>query len=195
MSGRRSHPRFTISASSEGSLQVLRDVLVEGLDGDKLAVIGRQAGVAGEILALEPAEADGERFDVCVMESRPIVADGALRHRLKLQLVERLPLALGHAGTTLAVLAQRIPVRVVNCSSAGCLLDANGRLEKSTIGSLRLAIEGQEFADDIQVVRCQTVQGSSSYQIGAEFLWIVPPGPTSLRRRGISPAAASGSSL
>jgi hypothetical protein len=193
MSGRRSHPRFTMSASSEGSLQVLRDVLVEGLDGDKLAVIGRQAGVAGEILALEPAGADGERFDVCVMESRPIVADGALRHRLMLQLVEPLPLVLGHAGT-LAVLVQRIPVRVVNCSSAGCLLDANGRLEKATIGSLRLAIEGQEFADDIQVVRCQTVQGSSSYQIGAEFLWIVPPGPASLRRRGISPAA-SGSSL
>jgi hypothetical protein len=54
-------------------------------------------------------------------------------------------------------------------------------MEKATIGSLRIVIDGQEFVDDIQVARCQAVQGSSSYQIGVEFLWIVPPNGQSLR--------------
>jgi hypothetical protein len=86
------------------------------------------------------------------------------------------------AGTMLAVLTYRLPVRVVNFSGAGCLLAAAVRLEKATIGSLRLVVDGREFIDDIQVARCQTVEGSSSYQIGVEFLWIVPPNQQSLRR-------------
>ena len=190
MFGRRSHQRFTISAHSEGTLQILRDVLVERLDRERLTVISRAAGVAGEILALEFAEADGLRFEVCVTKSRPVVAEGAVRHRVTLQLVHsdspgqpaRFPVDAPSGGARLAVLTHRLAVRLLNCSAAGCLLDSSVRLEKATIGSLQLVIEGQQFVDDIQVVRCQTVQGSSSCQVGVEFLWIVPPKRQSLRR-------------
>jgi hypothetical protein len=190
MVGRRSHQRFMISAPSEGSLQILHDVLVDRLDRERLTVISRQAGVAGEILTLEFAYADGAQFEMCITESRPIVADGAVRHKLTLQLVhsdspsppDGFPVDAGIAGARLAVLTHRLPVRIVNCSAAGCLLDASVRLEKATIGSLRLVIDGQEFVDDIQVARCQTVQGSSSYHIAVEFLWIDPPKRQSLRR-------------
>jgi hypothetical protein len=190
MFGRRSHQRFTVANASEGVVQTLRDVIVERIDSEQLVVVSRQAGVAGEILALEMPDAGAPGFEVRVTESRPIVAEGAVRHRLTLQpfhsdgriQLEALQADSSSAGTMLAVLTYRLPVHILNYSGAGCLLDASVRMEKATIGSLRLVIDGREFIDDIQVARCQAVQGSSSYQIGVEFLWIVPPNRQSLRR-------------
>jgi hypothetical protein len=192
MFGRRSHQRFTISAPSEGVLQTLRDVLIERIDRDYLVVMSRHAGIAGEILMLELPQAEGTQLEVVVADSRPIMADGAVRHRLTLNPVRpevvppTVPSVTSEAthgpGAALAVLTHRLPVRILNCSSAGCLLDSWVRLEKATIGSLRLEIDGREFVEDIQVVRCQAVQGSSSYHVGVEFLWIVPPREQSLRR-------------
>ena len=71
----------------------------------------------------------------------------------------------------LAVLARDFQARIVNCSSAGCLLETNARLEVGTIGTLCFTIDGRELADDIQVVRCQPIEGAGSlYQVGARFV-------------------------
>ena len=71
----------------------------------------------------------------------------------------------------LAVLARDFQARIVNCSPSGCLLETNARLEVGTIGTLRFTIDGRELADDIQIVRCQPIEGAGSlYQVGARFL-------------------------
>ena len=88
MFGRRSHPRFSITTPSEGTLRVLRDVLVQRAAGHELVAISRQAGVVGEILTLELAErtsGPNAATRVRVIESRPMVLDGAVRHRLRLE--------------------------------------------------------------------------------------------------------------
>jgi hypothetical protein len=75
----------------------------------------------------------------------------------------------------LAVLARDFQARIVNCSPSGCLLETNTRLEVGTIGRLRFIIDGRELADDVQIVRCQPIEGAGSlYQVGARFLLTEP---------------------
>ena len=82
----------------------------------------------------------------------------------------------------LGVLTREFHVRILNCSSSGCLVETNARIEVGTIGSLRLVIAGDEFVDDVMVVRCQSIEGAGSvYHVGAKFLWIDPPGRHTLR--------------
>ena len=86
MFGRRSYARFNLEPSGHGVLRVLRDVVVEEVGSDALMVIGRDAAAVGDALTLELAEFEGSpRLNVRVVDCRPIVVDGALRHRLRLQ--------------------------------------------------------------------------------------------------------------
>ena len=71
----------------------------------------------------------------------------------------------------LAVLARDFQARIVNCSSSGCMFETNARLEVGTIGTLCFTVDGRELADDVQIVRCQPIEGAGSlYQVGARFV-------------------------
>ena len=72
----------------------------------------------------------------------------------------------------LSVLARDFQARMLNYSPSGCLLETNAPLEIGTVGTLQFVIDGKEFADDVLVVRCQSIEGAGSlYQVGAKFLW------------------------
>lgn len=82
----------------------------------------------------------------------------------------------------LAVLARDFQARIVNCSPSGCLLETNTRIEVGTIGTLRFIIDGQELADDVQIVRCQPIEGAGSlFQVGARFVLTSPSRKGTLR--------------
>lgn len=196
MFGRRSHARFAISGTSEGVLRVLRDVIVQHIGGAELIAISREPGVIGETLALEVAEQDNPfKTIVRVLESRPVVIDGTVRHRLRLQDAgdgdqSDVVLQAFARGTLwplmgtdiLAVLTKELQVRFLNCSSSGCLVESDTRIPITTVGSLRLVMGGRHFVDDVQVVRCVAIKGSGSvYHVGARFLWTAPPDNHSLR--------------
>jgi hypothetical protein len=84
---------------------------------------------------------------------------------------------------TLGVLGKELRVRVLNCSPSGCLVETNSRLEVGTIASLRLSLQGDEFTDDVQVVRCQQIEGAGPlFHVGAQFLWTGMPHEQSLRQ-------------
>ncbi len=88
MSGRRSYPRFDITPSSDGVLRVLRDVIVQRAHEDDLMVIGREAGVVGDVMTLEMAEPGrSAETEVRVVESVPVIVDGTVRHSLRLRRV------------------------------------------------------------------------------------------------------------
>ena len=71
----------------------------------------------------------------------------------------------------LALLARDFQARIVNCSPSGCLFETNARLEVGTIGTLCCTIDGRELADDVQIVRCQPIEGAGSlYHVGARFV-------------------------
>lgn len=84
MLGRRSYARLTIVDGAEGVLRLTRDVgLRERTNGDWIA-ISREAGVLGETLVMAVMD-DGVTVAANVVESRPILLDGAVRHRLRLR--------------------------------------------------------------------------------------------------------------
>ena len=90
MSGRRRHERFAPAQSWEGALRVLRDVIVQdGADGE-LIVFGGAPGVVDEVMTLDLAGAGQVvTLRVRVAESRPVILDGSVRHRIRLDVLER----------------------------------------------------------------------------------------------------------
>lgn len=91
--------------------------------------------------------------------------------------------ALLSAGDLVAVLGRAVPVRLMDISNGGCLLESTCRLEKGATGHLRVLFEDAEYMDDVRVMRCQESEGSSGlFHLGAEFLWTTSPHERSLRR-------------
>ena len=83
----------------------------------------------------------------------------------------------------LGVATRDVAIRLLNCSPSGCLLETDARLECGAMGVLRVTIDGNEFIDDVEVVRCQPIQGAGAlYQIGVRFLWNAPLNRRALRR-------------
>jgi hypothetical protein len=88
MSGRRSYARFNITPPPEGVLRVVRDVTMQREDGEEFLVLGRAAGVVGEVLTVEVAEGEAARGARAeVLESVPVIVDGSVRHQIRLRRV------------------------------------------------------------------------------------------------------------
>jgi PilZ domain len=91
--------------------------------------------------------------------------------------------ALLGASDLVAVLGREVPVRLMDISNAGCLLESTCRLEKGATGLLRVRFDDSEYMDDVRIMRCHESEGGSGlYQLGAEFLWTTSPHERSLRR-------------
>lgn len=87
MSGRRSHPRFAVATPWDGAIRVLRDVVVDRTDRDELLAISQAPGIVGEEMSLDLVGAGtAVELRVKVLESRPIILDGSVRHRIRLSL-------------------------------------------------------------------------------------------------------------
>jgi hypothetical protein len=86
------------------------------------------------------------------------------------------------SGSKLGIATRELRVRVLNWSLSGCLLETNAHLDMGTTASLRMTIDGDESADDVEVVRCQLVEGAGSlYQVAVRFLWTAPLHPRAIR--------------
>jgi hypothetical protein len=78
---------------AETVLRVLRDVIVHHNGDQEWIAIGRQPAVVGETLTLDVDDGDVlQRLTMCVIESRPIVLDGDMRHRIRLHQGELPPI-------------------------------------------------------------------------------------------------------
>jgi hypothetical protein len=90
MLGRRSDARFTMTQPTCGTLRVLRDVMVHRNGDEEWIALSREPAVAGETLLLDLVIVDvdetrvWDRFAVNVIESRPVIADGDMRYRIRL---------------------------------------------------------------------------------------------------------------
>ena len=84
MLGRRSYTRVMIADGAEGELRLARDIgLHERHDGDWTAT-SRDPGVIGEVVLIDVLD-EGITVTARVVESKPIVTEGAVRHRLWLR--------------------------------------------------------------------------------------------------------------
>ena len=97
MSGRRSHSRFVVSRPWNGAMRMLRDVVVQLTGDNELQAFSHAPAIVGEEMTLDVMGAgDTVGFRVKVLESRPVMIDGAVRHRVRLAVldpkaIERVP--------------------------------------------------------------------------------------------------------
>jgi len=89
MFGRRGYQRQAVPDGTEGVMRVLRDVVVLKAKDNEWLAMSREAGVVGEVLTLDRNVHQGSSsLRVRVAESRPVIVNGSVRHRMRL---ERLP--------------------------------------------------------------------------------------------------------
>ena len=89
MSGRRDHSRVVVIPAAEGRLRLRRDVVVQQAEEGEMLAISRVPEPVGEVLTLELSQGHETERMVCrVLESRPLVIDGNVLHRLRLEAVE-----------------------------------------------------------------------------------------------------------
>lgn len=86
MAGRR-ETRFEI-VNAEGVLRVLRDVVVRTSSGEGIVAISNEPGLAGEVLTIQLASEGNAPRAVRVIDSRPTMVAGQVRHRLRLAPIE-----------------------------------------------------------------------------------------------------------
>jgi hypothetical protein len=85
MRGTRRDPRFALSVPWEGSLKVPGDVTVERYSGDEVWVVSASPAHIDEVLTLDLIGSDpAATVSVRVVESTPVLVDGAVRHGLRL---------------------------------------------------------------------------------------------------------------
>jgi hypothetical protein len=84
MSGRRGHQRLAIGSPATGAVRVLREVVIERMNDEELLVISQTPVVIGEEMSLELFSGSGcMALKVRVLDSRPVVIAGSVRHRLR----------------------------------------------------------------------------------------------------------------
>lgn len=93
--------------------------------------------------------------------------------------------AIRTAVDALGVIHRHVTVRLVNISGSGCLLESQSPLEPGTVGTLSMAVDGNEFSDLVRIARCREIVGAGGlYHVGVQFLWEDTPGLRALRRLG-----------
>ena len=111
MAGRRSHPRFAVASPWDGSMRVLKDVVVHRTDSDELLAVGRTAGIVGEEMSLDVMGAGASLgLRVRVLESRPVIVDGSVCHRMRLTLVTPAALTTVEQAVAAEVETEESPV-------------------------------------------------------------------------------------
>jgi hypothetical protein len=86
MRDRRRGGRIRFLAAPDGIVRGFSEVVVQKSGDSEWIAIGRQAAVAGETLILDvDDDQQPQHVMVCVIESRPIILEGDLRHRIRLR--------------------------------------------------------------------------------------------------------------
>lgn len=89
MSGRRTHPRFAVATPWDGAMRVLRDVVVDRIDREELLAVSQAPAVPGETMSLDlVGGGTAMELRVRVIESRPVIVNGAVRHRIRLAVLQ-----------------------------------------------------------------------------------------------------------
>jgi len=186
-----------------GTVRVTQDVEVTRLDSMEASVITTQTLPVGERVLLEIPD---ERSAISkarlfrTVKTRFVFKDGRLRREVQLAII-------GHTGVPearpaaepirvstspmIAAISRRVPVRLVEVSTSGCLCDAPTPLEEGSVGFVEVRTLGQQRTEAVRILRTQRAGGTSwPYRMAIEFLTLAPLSPESLR--GVAAVIATG---
>ena len=97
MLGRRSHARISLESDAEGVLSIARDISVRTTGDGHLVAISRDAAAIGERVRVLLTD-DEVTLVAEVIESKPVICDGAVRHRLVMRCSGRDVVSSNRAG-------------------------------------------------------------------------------------------------
>ena len=143
------------------------DVIVESRDGPYLVASSDAALRTGLSLLLDVfVGVDRRTLQVTVAESSPVIQGGLVRYRLRLATVGSCD-EVDRDG----LLVIETPVRVLDMSQNGVLLEASRPSAAGTAGVLRVAVNSRGYEGEIRVVRCSRLEGAAErHHMGAECL-------------------------
>ena len=186
----------------DAHIGVLQDVLIEHAGDDEISVVSPTPGVRGEELTLRIGPSDSVQMTMSArtLQSEPVLHDTRLRYRIRLAIVGAIALSCGAdvranswrpGDRTTGVFVRRYPVRVLNVSRGGCLLDLEVRLPVGAVGTLHCG-DRHTQAEPVRVSYQQERRGGAKRHIaGAEFLSLVAPSSRSLRAMAVRMEAES----
>ncbi len=76
-------------ANTEGVLRVLRDVVVRRLKNGDIVATGTDPGRLGEEVTVHLTGPEGVDVRARIVDSRPVLVGGFVRHRIRLAVVDR----------------------------------------------------------------------------------------------------------
>jgi hypothetical protein len=80
------------------------------------------------------------------------------------------------------LLVRQIPVRLVNLSLSGFLLESDSELDIGSTGELQVDLGGAKYSDQVRVARTVARPGATHpYHLGGEFSWGKRPTQDSMR--------------
>jgi hypothetical protein len=194
MSDRRRTNRFVIADVREGSLRLMQDVFVEHTDTATIVVVTDAPLPRAEGLLMELPRELGARsvVPVEVSHTAPLCTGDTHRQRVVLRIAQPPSPTDGPLGDiggrhlrrlpALGVLIRRVPVRVRDVSTTGCLLESADMLPDGSVGLLEVAVDGTPHSETVRVCRSTRVPGSPwPWRSGGQFLALSAPAPASVR--------------
>jgi hypothetical protein len=203
MNDRRRGERNILSQPGMGTVRVTQDVEVTRLDSMEASVITTQTLPVGERVLLEIPD---ERSAISkarlfrTVKTRFVFKDGRLRREVQLATIGHTGIPEARAETEpirvstspmIAAISRRVPVRLVEVSTSGCLCEAPTPLEEGSVGFVEVRTPGQQRTEAVRILRTQRAGGTSwPYRMAIEFLTLAPLSPESLR--GVAAVIATG---
>ena len=203
MNDRRRGERNILSQPGMGTVRVTQDVEVTRLDSMEASVITTQTLPVGERVLLEIPD---ERSAISkarlfrTVKTRFVFKDGRLRREVQLAIIGHTGIPEPRAATEpfrvspspmIAAISRRVPVRLVEVSTSGCLCDSPTPLEDGSVGFVEVRTPGQQRTEAVRILRTQRAGDTSwPYRMAFEFLTLAPLSPESLR--GVAAVIATG---
>jgi hypothetical protein len=83
----------------------------------------------------------------------------------------------------IGVILRDIPVRVLDASASGCLVESREPLPEGAVGLLEVAGEQGRTFEPLRISRSMEIAGGARFRAGAQFLPLGAPGLTSVRNQ------------
>jgi hypothetical protein len=204
MSERRRGERQVLDHPGVGTMCVVQDVDVAHVDATESVVIAAHTIPRGERLLLTvPDECGAESHTrlARVASSRVVLRNGALRREVRLLisprvgdstvLIEQATRRAEQRAVIRGAVIRRVPVRITEVSTSGCLWESPSSLDDGTVGWIDIRGAQHYHSEAVRVLRTQRLEALTwPYRTAVEFLTLGPLSPDSFR--GVAALAAVG---
>ena len=146
-----------------------KQVVLERYSDNELWVVSDTPARHDEMLTLDRVGSSPPlSMPVRVASADVVMRDGVPQHRMQLTMVQQNELL--DPPLMLGVLVRTVPVRVLEVSRSGCLLQTRSSVDEGMTGELSLDAGGHGCVDHVKVARCAAGdEEGSTYSIGVEF--------------------------